>query len=36
VQVEVADGGHYFLRTRPAETAEAVLRHTPHRTTGSR
>jgi surfactin synthase thioesterase subunit len=25
---EIPDGGHYFLRTRPAETAEAVLRHT--------
>ncbi|MFF0290608.1 amino acid adenylation domain-containing protein [Streptomyces sp. NPDC005262] len=23
---ELADGGHYFLRTRPAEAAEAVLR----------
>jgi surfactin synthase thioesterase subunit len=23
---ELAGGGHYFLRTRPAETAEAVLR----------
>jgi surfactin synthase thioesterase subunit len=22
---ELADGGHYFLRTRPAEAAEAVL-----------
>jgi pimeloyl-ACP methyl ester carboxylesterase len=22
---EIADGGHYFLRTRPAQTAEAVL-----------
>jgi amino acid adenylation domain-containing protein len=25
---ELADGGHYFLRTRPAETAEAVLVYT--------
>jgi len=25
---ELADGGHYFLRTRPAEAAEAVLIHT--------
>ncbi|WP_406484538.1 non-ribosomal peptide synthetase [Streptomyces sp. NBC_01563] len=25
---ELADGGHYFLRTRPAETAKAVLRAT--------
>lgn len=24
---ELSDGGHYFLRTRPAETVEAVLRH---------
>ena len=23
---ELADGGHYFLRTRPAEAAQAVLR----------
>ena len=23
---EIADGGHYFLRTRPAEAAQAVLR----------
>ena len=23
---ELADGGHYFLRTRPTEAAEAVLR----------
>ena len=23
---ELADGGHYFLRTRPAETAQSVLR----------
>ncbi len=23
---ELADGGHYFLRTRPSEAAEAVLR----------
>jgi pimeloyl-ACP methyl ester carboxylesterase len=23
---ELADGGHYFLRTRPAEAARAVLR----------
>jgi surfactin synthase thioesterase subunit len=22
---ELADGGHYFLRTRPAQAAEAVL-----------
>ena len=22
---ELADGGHYFLRTRPTETAQAVL-----------
>ena len=26
---ELADGGHYFLRTRPAEAAEAVLRADP-------
>ena len=25
---ELVDGGHYFLRTRPAEAAEAVLVHT--------
>jgi len=25
---ELADGGHYFLRTRPAEAAQAVLVHT--------
>ena len=23
---ELADGGHYFLRTRPAQAAQAVLR----------
>ena len=25
---ELVDGGHYFLRTRPADVAEAVLTHT--------
>jgi len=25
---ELVDGGHYFLRTRPADAAEAVLSHT--------
>jgi surfactin synthase thioesterase subunit len=30
---ELVDGGHYFLRTRPAEAAEAVLVHT-HRLKG--
>jgi surfactin synthase thioesterase subunit len=25
---ELENGGHYFLRTRPADAAHAVLRHT--------
>jgi surfactin synthase thioesterase subunit len=32
---ELPDGGHYFLRTRPAEAARAVLGHHHHRAADS-